>query len=284
MQEKGRLKAWQNRDRLTRTVKLPSCGWLYGDKLTDGIVTMSAIRGEDEELIAGAGEGAAAIPVLRDKLEQLTDFHGLPYGELLFSDWLALLFHFFAFSYGQEMAFRPSCPSCKQQPPAPIIKTLEELKCLVYDDAEGFNKETTREPFTSPPLPPYDDVINFRLLRVKDQIAAEDFLRKSREVGKRGEVVRTFATAKHIVGINGEEVSFFEALDYVRRGGTGATNLALRQAINEVTPGFDMNMPFVCPLCGFTYNLHLPEDGSFFRDAHARSGRPEGTTLCNDQS
>lgn len=272
MQDSGRLKAWQKRDRLTRTIKLPSCGWLYGDKLSDGVVTMSVLRGEDEEVIAGAGEGAAAIPVLRDKLEQLTDLHGLPYNDLLFSDWMALLFHFFAFSYGQEMAFRPNCPSCRQQPHTAIVKTLEELNCLVYDEAEGFTKETTREPFTTPPLPPYDDVINFRLLRVSDQIATEDFLRKSKEVGRRGDVVRSFAIARHIVGINGEEVSFFEALDYVRRGGTGATNLALRQAISEVNPGFDMNMPFICPLCGFTYSVHLPEDGSFFRAAHPRHG------------
>jgi len=244
---------------------------------------MNAMRGEDEEIIAGAGEGAAAIPVLREKLSQLTDLHGLPYNEMLFSDWMSLLFHFFAFSYGQEMSFRPMCPSCKQQPHAPIVRTLDELKCIVYDETEGFSRETIREPFTSPPLPPYDDVINFRLLRVSDQIAAEDFLRKSREVGKRGEVVRSFATARHIVGINGEEVSFFEALDYVRRGGTGATNLAFRQAINEVTPGFDMAMPFTCPLCGFNFSLHLPEDGSFFRSTNPRHRGSTDPAILDDQ-
>jgi len=265
MAQQGRLKSWQHRDRLVRNYQLPSCGWLYGDLLPDGMVTMKAMRGEDEEIIAGAGEGAVALPVLRDKVEQLTDLGNLPYKQLLFSDWVALLFNFFGFSYGSEMAFSPKCPVCKEFPSEPHIKDLEELDCTVYDTEPGFERDKFHEPFTTEPLPPYNDTVTFRLLRIEDQIAAENFFKKGKKAGKRGDFVRSFAMAKHIVGVNGEEVNLFEALDYVRNGTTGATLLSLRREFASVEPGYYMNIDLNCPQCGANFQVRLPEDGSFFR-------------------
>ena len=299
MAEQGRLKSWQTRDRPSRKYQLPSCGWLYDDLLPGGDVAMSSIRGEDEEIIGGAGEGAAALPVLRDILERLTDTGKLPYKRILFSDWLSLLFNFFAFSYGSEMSFGPKCPLCKQFPPQPYVRSLEELPCTIYDTDPLFDKKECKEPFVTQKLPPYDDVINFRLLRVEDQIKAEKFYRQGKAAGKRGNFVQSYAMAKHILGVNGEEVTLFEALDYVRNGTTGETMMALRREFSAREPGYFMTIDLVCPLCNGGFDVRLPEDGSFFRrvdtqyreaqaaktlDAELRSGEPVVPGLGGDDA
>jgi len=281
----GNLKSWQMRERLVRQYQLPSCGWLYDGAIPDGIVTMSALRGEDEEIIGGAGEGAAAMPVLREVLERLVPLPSRPDGKpirhkhLLFSDWLALLFNFFAFSYGSQMSFRAKCPLCKQTPPEPVSKDISDIPCTVYEEEPGFSRATFREPFKTRPLPPYDDVIDFRLLRVEDQLAAESYYRQAQQVGKTGDVVRTFATARHIVGVNGEPVTSFEAIDYVRNAATGATLATLRSEISEREPGYFMAVPLTCPLCGGSYDVRLPEDGSFFRSVDSQHRKSQAAKI-----
>jgi len=267
MAERSRLKSWQQRDRLSRQYQLPSCGWLYGDLNPTGVVTMSSVRGEDEEIIGGAGEGPEAIAVLREKIEQLVATGRLPYYQLLFSDWIALLFNFMAFSYGSDMRFSVRCPHCKQFPPEPYVFALEKLPCVVLDEHPAFDKKTFHEPFTTPKLPPYDDVINFRLLRLEDMLETEKYYKQGLRAGMQGDFVRSYAMARHIVGINGEEVNTFEALDYVRHGTTGATLLAMRRAFNEVEPGYSLLVDLECgqPSCRAQFQVHVPEDGSFFR-------------------
>lgn len=283
----GNLKPWQMRDRFVRNYKLPSCGWLYGGAVPDGTVTMSALRGEDEEIIGGAGEGAAALPVLREVLERLVPLPqqagGKPFQHkyLLFSDWLALLFNFFAFSYGSEMSFTSKCPLCKEVPAEPFTTDISDLPCTVYDEEPGLDKQTFREPFKTRPLPPYGDVIDFRLLRVEDQLAAESYYRQARQVGKTGDVVRTFATARHIVGVNGEPVTSFEAIDYVRNATTGETLATLRAEFAEREPGYYMSVPLVCPLCGGTFDVRLPEDGSFFRSVDTQHRKSQAAKVLD---
>jgi hypothetical protein len=262
---------------------LPSCGWLYGDLLPDGKVTMSAIRGEDEEIISGAGEGASALPVLREKLQQLTNMGRLPYPQLLFSDWLALLFNFFAFSYGSQMSFMPKCPSCRQFPSEPHVMDLAELPCTIYDEDPTMERDKFHEPFETKALPPHGDILTYRLLRVQDQIAAEDFYRKGLKAGKRGDFVRSYAMARHVVGVNGDEVNLFEALDYIRNGTTGETLMAFRREISEKEPGYNMTVDLTCPLCGGAFDVHLPEDGSFFRRVDSESRRAKAATILDDE-
>jgi len=283
MTEQGRVKSWQMRDRLTRDYQLPSCGWLYGDQLPDGIVTMSGIRGEDEEIIGGAGEGAAALPVLRDKLQQLVDLKGLPYDQLLFSDWLALLFNYFAFSYGSDMAFSPRCPHCKHFPDNPHVRDISSLPSVIYKEVPGWSRDKITEPFSTGKLPPYNDVITFRLLRVADQKAAETYARKGQQAGKTGDFVRSFAMARYIEGINGEPVTTFEALDYIRKGTTGETLLALRHAFSMYEPGYDMNIYLTCPKCKGVFSVRLPEDGSYFRALDSQSKQSKAAAALDDE-
>lgn len=301
-------KFWQRRDRMTRQYKLPSCGWLYQDgQLPEGLATMSSIRGENEEILAGAGEGRQALPVLRNVMEQLVDTGKLPYKDLLFSDWHALLMNLFAFSYGSDMHLNVRCPHCKEFPPQPHAIDLANQPCVIYDDVpemiqglegtqeedEGELEETKiliREPFRTAPLPPYGDIVSFKLLRLKDHIAAESYYEKGLKAGKPGEFIRSYAMAKQIISIKPkdgpeEEVSLMEAMDYIRHGADGQTLLALRQEFSKVEPGYNMFTTLTCPYpkCKASFQIRIPEDGSFFRQGGSKSRKHKETALCDDE-
>jgi hypothetical protein len=244
---------------------------------------MSAIRGEDEEIIAGVGEGPEAVAILRDKLEQLVDTGALPYYQLLFSDWVALLFNFFAFSYGEDMHVRSRCPYCKEISEDPYGFSLEDLPCLVYENV--FERKEITEPFTSPTLPPYDDVVNFRLLRLQDMVETEKYFQNARRAGKTGDFIRSYATAKHILAVNDEEVTLFEALDWVRNGATGAMLKKLRQEFNRITPGYEMAVYVKCHngACRGEFPIKIPEDGSFFRSEDTVARKSAAAKVLDDE-
>lgn len=281
----GKGRFWQNRDRITREYKLPSCGWLYGDAFPSGIVNMSAIRGEDEEVLAGSGEGRAALPVLREKLKQLAPINSeMEHEHLLFSDWYALLFNFFAFSYGGDFNLDIKCPHCKQFPHTPYVFGIDALPCRVLDEC-GLNRDEYREPFTTMELPPHNDVVSFRLLRLQDQLDAEKYLKQAESIGRSGDVIRTWTTARHIVAINGEEVNHFEAMDWVKFGTTGLTLLRLREEFAAIESGYTLVVRVACtnPGCSGSFNVHLPEDGSFFRTKNPSIGGSAGAEILDNQ-
>jgi hypothetical protein len=285
MEKASRLRDWQQRKRPTREYTLPSSGWLYGDKLPGGVVEMTAIGGIDEETIAGAGEGAAAMPVLREKLSHLVNTGALPFNELLFSDFIALLFHYFAFSYGADMHFAPKCPHCREIPREPITRYLDELPCRVYEDDPTIKEGEFREPFVSQELPPWGDTIQYKLLRVQDMVDAEDYMKKAAAAGMEGDFMRSYATAKSIMGVNGEEVNLFLALDWVKNATTGETLRILREEISAQEPGYDMNIELTCPnpRCGATFSVRLPEDGSFFRLKNTQHRVAKAAKVLNDE-
>jgi hypothetical protein len=247
---------------------------------------MSSIRGEDEEIIGGAGEGAQALPVLRDKIEQLVNFGKLPYKRLLFSDWLATLFNFFAFSYGGDMAANVKCPHCKRLPLKPYLLMLEGLPCYVYEDDPTLQKEKFKEPFRTAALPPWDDVLDFRLLRMQDHLETEAYHKKGVSMGKEGNFTSSYAMAKHIVAINDEEVSTFEALDWVRNATTGKTTRAFREEISLREPGYSLNFEVNCSWrdCGAPFSIRMPEDGSFFRQSDSYTRKFKRPTVLVDES
>jgi hypothetical protein len=261
-------------------LKLPSCGWLYPE-LPDGKISISCLRGEDEELVAGAGEGLAALPVLRDKVKQLVSLGALPYEKLLFSDWIALLFNIFAFSYGSDMAFSPRCPSCKRPPPEPYVMDLEKLPCTVLDTDPEFKRDTFTEPFTTPQLPPWDDTVQWRFLRVEDQIQAEEYYEEGLAAGKPGDFMRTYSVARHITGINGEPVTLLLAMEWVKTATTGETLAALRNEFSLREPGYHTSVSLVCPLCSSPFIIHLPEDGSFFRRMDTKSRQSKAAKVLD---
>jgi hypothetical protein len=99
-----------HRDALSRPYRLPSGGLWYPEG-HDGTVFIAPTRGEQEEVLAGMGEGAAASAALKHIAEQVVDWNGMDLGDLLVLDWPAVLLHLLAYSAGDDRVFlAPICP------------------------------------------------------------------------------------------------------------------------------------------------------------------------------
>jgi len=250
---------------LSRPILLPSRGFLYGRGPAYSPV-IQPIRGEQEELLAGAGEGSDVTTVLRHVVAQVTDLQGLPYEDLLVSDWMALLLNIMAFSYNPILSFRPKCPTCKKF--QSVSKNVEEMECKVIDpDKAGLYKE----PFETPPLPLSKDVITWRLLRIKDFIQAEAYA-KQREESQvvPGNPFHTYIIAKHILKIRGKDTEPIQAMEWVRKA--YAKDLrALNEEFEKKETGYDMTLKFACVHCGASFAAMVPLDGSFFRSTGSKA-------------
>lgn len=246
---------------------VPSRGVFYGDKCPGGQVIIYPIRGEQEELLAGAGEGVEATPVFRHVVAQLVDLGGLPYEDLLLSDWVALLLNLLAFSYDPIMRFRPRCPHCHKFFPKSI--NIEEMECKVVPEDKAHE---WKEPFEASPLPMSSAKVAWKLLRLRDMVSAEDWARQQESIQTTpGSPLHTYTLAKHIISVNGEKKRILDAIDWVRDA-LARDLRALSGEFRKRETGYDLTPRFDCPHCGGYFRTRLPLDGSFFRAASSGPG------------
>jgi len=120
-----------HRDPLSRPYRLPSGGLWYPEG-HGGMIYIAPTRGEQEEVLAGMGDGASASASLRHVAEQVVDFNGLDLGDLLVLDWPALLMHLLAYSAGDDRVFlAPTCPKprgCGR--PSDQTRALADMECV----------------------------------------------------------------------------------------------------------------------------------------------------------
>jgi len=114
------------RDALSRPYKLPS-GGLWYPQGHGGNVFISPTRGEQEEVLAGMGEGAAASAALRNIAEQVVDFNGIGLGDILVLDWPAILLNMLAYAAGDDRVFM--APTCLK--PRGCGKASDQTRSLI---------------------------------------------------------------------------------------------------------------------------------------------------------
>jgi len=252
---------------ITLPYDLPSRGVFYGEKLPNGTVTMFPIRGEQEELLAGAGDGVEATPVFRSVVAQLSDLKGLAYEDLLLSDWVALLLNLLAFSYTPIVRLRPRCTYCHKFFPKHV--NIEEMPCTVVKDEE---RDKWASAFKTDPLPFSKAVVEWKLLTLSDMIRAEEWAEQQQSTQMTpGSPLHTYTIARHIKTINGKETKILHAIDWVRQA-YGRDLRALSEEFRKWETGYDLTPKFRCPHCGGTFRQKLPLDGSFFRAVRSGPG------------
>ncbi|MHC4521551.1 MAG: hypothetical protein ACYTAS_23415, partial [Planctomycetota bacterium] len=116
---------------MSRPYTLPSRGLWYPEGHR-GEIFIAPTRGEQEEVLAGMGDGAAAMESLRHVVQQTVDLNGITLDQLLLQDWPALLLHLLAYSAGDDRVFlAPSCPKprgCGQA--SNQTRALGEMECV----------------------------------------------------------------------------------------------------------------------------------------------------------
>jgi len=300
-----RREAPVQRDPLSRPYTLPSRGLWYpaGHR---GEVYIAPTRGEQEEVLAGMGAGAAAMESLRNVVEQCVDLNGLPLDQLLVDDWPALLLHLLAYSSGDERVFlAPTCPKprgCGR--PSDQTRALDDMECIdlrlaapdevpTWPTVEAEDEDPDlvllaelsgeheagpvtgivmpgdiEEPFSTGALASGDQIA-WRYLRMADLRMAEEFAQRTGSgQTKPGSKLNNVLLALHIVTINGNRPGLVGAYSWIKRT-PSPTLIHLRREIERRSFGYSMRPRFRCTHCGHSFRAELPLDGSLFR-----SGRP----------
>lgn len=264
-------------ERPGKQVTLPSLGAPYEGKLPEGTCTVFAMKTIDEKLFAGINKRADFEDVIDQLITRCTSIpKELPPRELYLGDRLYLMMAIRMVSYGIQYAFQANCPSCnaRQQYDVNLDSDLE----VKYLDEAVWS-----DPFEVT-LPHSGDKVHLRLFRGEDERKILQYTDKQLK-GKAaiGDPAYVFRLALHITqvvsneadrtllpdpkGIINKAIRYVENLD-------APDSSAIREAIDEATPGMLMALNLSCRSCGNSFDLTLPMSGDFFRSRTTAGVRP----------
>ena len=240
---------------LVRQVTLPSKGKLYPD--STGVVKVAAVTTRQEKILAGSGNSAAAK--LDMVLEQCIDTGGLATSDLLLADRLLCLFHIRSLSYGDKYGFMIKCPSCGKNN-RHEVDLINDIPLTEADD-------NFVEPFPVT-LPHSGQRLGLRIFRGKDESAVAAWVEKHGQNANPddGDVAYFYRLARHISTINDKQIPIgsSEAMELVQKL-EGPDSLALRNAIDKTSIGYQMVLNLRCKACGSEDEVSLPFSVEFFR-------------------
>ena len=254
--------------KLSMPYTLPSQGVFYGEALAGGVVVISPIKGEQEEILSGMGESPNAKSTLQHIVAQLVEMNGFPINKLLVGDYAALVMNVMAFSYDPYITATTQCPACKKN--NLFNKPVSELECTRLTPEMVKNEDNYKVRLES-----VDAELTFRSLTMEDSELIERFALSHRaeaeELGSRPEYLYTFV--RHITAINGVDASGYGDGKLRQWLGqlSGKDMAKFRAAMNKVEPGYNMRPTLVCGHCSNEYEVPLPEVSKFFRTKSAKA-------------
>lgn len=240
------------------TVELPSRGLLY-DESIGSTVTLKSIEIKEDKMIFGS---TTTDGVTRALQSCIVEPKGLKLSDLLPADQYFLLIQLRIHTYGSDYPVAVACtnPECttngeKQD----LVVDLDQLD--VYKLPEDFDED-----IDTGALPASGDTLSLRLLYNKDY---EAVAKQAKKLAKKlklpyGEVEYGMRLAKHITAINGEEVDFHQAQQYVDSM-HGKDIAYVWHVLDEVQLGYDTNVTLECKDCGEDIEFVLPMNSEFFR-------------------
>lgn len=254
-------------ERPGKQVTLPSLGLPYEGKIPGGQCTVYSMKTVDEKLFAGINKRMDFEDVIDQLIARCTDIKDLPPRELYLGDRLYLMMAIRMVSYGVNYAFQAGCPSCNARQQYDV--NLEsDLEVKFADEAVWADPVEVTLPYSG-------DKVSIRLFRGDDERKIIKYADQQLK-GKAalGDPAYVFRLALHVIqvvsneaertimpdpkGVINKAIRYIENLD-------APDSSAIRDAIEEHTPGLMMALNLSCRSCGNTYDLTLPMSGDFFR-------------------
>jgi len=242
-------------------------GRLYDLDIPNNHIYIEPMRGDIEEVFAALTDqqGTALGDIAtRNATSQLIKMpKDLPFHRLLVSDWVTCMFYIMSASYGSTLTFDDMCPNPRHNKKVRITLDFGTLPKVTASDIAKKYEIEYKEPFEMT-TPLGKEKISFRLLRVGDLDAVQEYTEKAQEtaVDTGRNPTPTFSMSLHIIAVNGENLGEIELRRWIKEALRGDL-LAIRRAIERVETGFDLKPQLACPKCGFKFKKEIPIN--FFR-------------------
>lgn len=239
------------------TFELPTKGMLY--KNIPGTVSMRGMTTREEKIIFASNGGNVFDKVLQ---RCVTEPANLDTDEFIFADELYLMLQLRKITYGEEYKVVGVCPHCGAKSTYKINLNDLEVKYLADDFVEPIEVK----------LPIKGDTLGLKFLRNSD-IKYID--KTARKLSKQfdipvKEMEMDVRLARHIVTINGKDVSTEEARSYIDAGNglSGKDSAYIWSALNKYDFGCDTLVSVDCDSCDKEFEFNLPISSEFFRPSY----------------
>ncbi|MCK9430067.1 MAG: hypothetical protein M0R17_08695 [Candidatus Omnitrophica bacterium] len=239
---------------LLEDVELNSKGKCYPEDnpLSIGTIQMRYMTAADEDILTN--QNFIQKNTVLDKLLQALIVSDINIDDLVLGDKDGLLLAARIFAYGKLYQPEIECPNCKR-------KTTLDVDLTQFNSKEIDFELLNRDNVYKFELPQCKKEIKFKLLTSGDDKQIEEEIKRSKKVGI--PTNETIIGLKHIIiSIDGitEKQSITKQLNTIL-----ATDIrSLRQYIQTINPGVDLNLDFECSDCGFESRISLPMKVQFF--------------------
>lgn len=235
------------------TVTLPSKGLLYKDSKIPAEISLRGMTTKEEKILFGSSGGDVFEKILRNCV---TNPKNLDTNELISNDETFLIMQLRMVTYGDDYRVSVECPHCHRRSTYKI--SLSEFIVNYLDD-------DFEEPIEVK-LPRSGDVLSLKLLRNKDLKFIDRYAKKFAKQFDLNfrEVEYTCRMAKFISKINGEDVDFVKARDYVENM-YSLDSAKFWTVLNKIVVGIDTTATVTCNECGEDFDFAMPITSEFFR-------------------
>lgn len=232
-------------------VKLPSKGLLYEGELEE--IGLRGMTTKEEKILYASQSGDVFQKILNSCVVSPENFDA---SELIAADEIFLILQLRMVTYGPEYKVSVTCPHCGK----------EETYTINLGD---FKIDYLPDDFVEPieiVLPKSGKKLGVKLLRNSDVENVNKFSRKhSKQYGLDYKEVRYTANmAKYIRTIDGKDVTFAEAREFVDNM-SSLDSAKFWTVINKIVVGVDSTVYETCPHCGEEFEFSMPMTSEFFR-------------------
>ena len=244
----------------------------------------------DEEMFAGISKRGDIETVIDSLIVRCTNLPKDLKPDMLYSgDRVFLMMNIRAASYGANYGFKATCPECQ----ARWDHSMDMLADLEVQEVP----EDHQDPFDLE-LPQNGDTVSLRIARGYDERAIIKYIdrqNKKVDIRKVGDPGYTYRLSLHLMGVTSstDPNLSFSADNLAERPGvfhsmairyiealTAMDSSAIRQEIDNRTPGISTAIDLECPKCNHEWRLGLPLTADFFRSKPA-SGVHTGTRVVS---
>lgn len=248
-------------DEYVDIMELPSKGWFYPESspLSSGELQFKPMTAQEEDILSSPklAKSGKAIPSV---INRLIITPGVNCDDILMCDFNAIVIFIRRIAYGNKYGpFEITCPSCSEK------STNEEVDLSTFKyksfDFSSYTKNVNEFFFD---LPRSKKRIGFKLLTFKDTIMIDNEIKAYSKVATTGMSPNITTTYRHtITSIDGNR-DMSAISTFVNTKMLSIDSVALREYINNVSPGVDLKFNFTCPNCGNIERITLPITAEFF--------------------